>query len=870
MEHSSGEEDVLLNRFLSKQRPSLSDASQGSFGKSYESILSGADPGLGRPPPQNNYFGVQLPTNPASSIPQRQSQPQVPSSPTRTFDRTTFSESSPGGHSHYQTHVDIDYNNMGQVIGAVMKQSETIRKLQQAVNDLETTRQQAPPNSPPKWSELKRTLASKSNFAEVDDLRSKIRSLEEQVQTMSRKETKRPFTPTDVKEALKMLESEDDLSPGKTVNMDLKFQEFSTKIEKSMKDQIQNMLKKSVDHLRTDLKSDFTNLVGTTLLSSHTKELPPKAAYDLLQGSRSDYIEFGRIRELLADLQTRCSSIESQMSGRNQYRTNGTDASPIRQKIYSLEATVSKALKEFETLKSDSDTLKKTQLDMFTLKNELERLKARTLKDVKQAIGKTEEFSLALQECRNVISSQSQKESQLSVELSKAVKEVNSLKVQLAERKTAEEELRSRLEALEKVQKGVVETITDISEAENRVQKRIDFHAVAVENLRKEHKNMKEEQWQKQSQAPIALANLKSDVMEEVARVERNIDQKVDTAVIEELMRHLATRDEVSNLFKSITRDMNVEGRIKDSLRQDITVHIMQEARHKMGIIADSLSSTLYEKLSQELKVDLFKLKRSMAESFDNVPKNDDGSMERFVAEVNSLRSKLDRHMKACRDEVSKISHSVASIRNDRSVSPSIEKKEAPQQLSIDHIPAEAVKEISQLISRDFDEKFFLLCSDLSACKSAYQMAASQPFFKCGQWIWRSNQLKNGSAIPWNFETANTDPDNFKWEQEQPFIRVAEAGLYEITFAFFTKSRPSIQVVVNGESVMSAINSPTYVVHHGSGFVHGGEGKLEQGCVTGISLMDFLALPAKSTVALHYHANKKMPMCHGFLGLKRL
>jgi hypothetical protein len=61
--------------------------------------------------------------------------------------------------------------------------------------------------------------------------------------------------------------------------------------------------------------------------------------------------------------------------------------------------------------------------------------------------------------------------------------------------------------------------------------------------------------------------------------------------------------------------------------------------------------------------------------------------------------------------------------------------------------------------------------------------------------------------------------------------------LYEISLAFFTKAKPSIQLVVNGESVLSAINSPSYVVQHSSGFVLDGNGKLEHGTVTGISLV---------------------------------
>lgn len=88
--------------------------------------------------------------------------------------------------------------------------------------------------------------------------------------------------------------------------------------------------------------------------------------------------------------------------------------------------------------------------------------------------------------------------------------------------------------------------------------------------------------------------------------------------------------------------------------------------------------------------------------------------------------------------------------------------------------------------------------------------------------------------------------------------------------AFFTKSKPSIQLVVNGESVMSAINSPSYIVHHSSGYIIDGHGKMQEGVVSGLSLVDFLALPSKSTLSIHYHGVKKQSPGHGFFGLRKL
>lgn len=34
------------------------------------------------------------------------------------------------------------------------------------------------------------------------------------------------------------------------------------------------------------------------------------------------------------------------------------------------------------------------------------------------------------------------------------------------------------------------------------------------------------------------------------------------------------------------------------------------------------------------------------------------------------------------------------------------------------------------------------------------------------RWIWRSGRTRS-SAVPWNVEVLNTDPDNFIWEQDK-------------------------------------------------------------------------------------------------------
>jgi hypothetical protein len=38
---------------------------------------------------------------------------------------------------------------------------------------------------------------------------------------------------------------------------------------------------------------------------------------------------------------------------------------------------------------------------------------------------------------------------------------------------------------------------------------------------------------------------------------------------------------------------------------------------------------------------------------------------------------------------------------------------------------------------------------------------------------------------------------------------------------FYSKKRPTVQIIVNGKSLISAINNSSYVVHHSSGKLKG-------------------------------------------------
>ncbi len=75
-----------------------------------------------------------------------------------------------------------------------------------------------------------------------------------------------------------------------------------------------------------------------------------------------------------------------------------------------------------------------------------------------------------------------------------------------------------------------------------------------------------------------------------------------------------------------------------------------------------------------------------------------------------------------------------------------------------------------------------------------------------GRWIWKSSKLKSSTLVPWEIQAVNTCPDNFLWEKNQTSVIAVAPGLYEIALGFYAKTKPTVQIHVNGEPVLSCSN----------------------------------------------------------------
>jgi len=125
-----------------------------------------------------------------------------------------------------------------------------------------------------------------------------------------------------------------------------------------------------------------------------------------------------------------------------------------------------------------------------------------------------------------------------------------------------------------------------------------------------------------------------------------------------------------------------------------------------------------------------------------------------------------------------------------------------------------------------------------------------------GRWAWRSGELRAGNAIPWEVQLINTQPDNFLWERDKSTLLVVAAGMYQVSFGFFARKKPNVQLLVNGEPILTSTSAPAAIQTTRKGVA-----------VTGLTLVDFLSLPARARVALCYTGETE---AEGFLALSKL
>lgn len=92
----------------------------------------------------------------------------------------------------------------------------------------------------------------------------------------------------------------------------------------------------------------------------------------------------------------------------------------------------------------------------------------------------------------------------------------------------------------------------------------------------------------------------------------------------------------------------------------------------------------------------------------------------------------------------------------------------------------------------------------ISLQKLEGRVLACEPRIRRARWLWRSGDTSQGGWIPWEFEALNSSPQLFEWRPtEASYITTTHAGLYHVSVGIFTHNHATIQLCIQGETILT-------------------------------------------------------------------
>ena len=336
-------------------------------------------------------------------------------------------------------------------------------------------------------------------------------------------------------------------------------------------------------------------------------------------------------------------------------------------------------------------------------------------------------------------------------------------------------------------------------------------------------------------------------------KINQKLNEKLDIKKFEEFLNGL--KEDLDNKLDIITMKKTNE-------------EIINEINDKIRHLYSDINKELSEKVNKN-ELDIILAENNLAGINNNLNNNDSSNekvslqdFEDFINNVNvQLKQKLD--INKFNNIISTFNSNFENIHKDMN-----SKADLKNILEIlkNKIDKEKYLELINELKQDLASKTPLLDFSSAMDNQAIINDTLCNENNIGRWLWKSGKVKNNLSIPWEVQVINTSNDNFLWEKDKSIIGIKEGGLYEIKMGFFADKKPMIQILVNGEVVISAINSNSYVIHQSPGGRMKGTGKTSFGNVTGLTLIDFILLPDNAKLSVSYTGEKGI----GFLGIKKL
>ncbi|KXZ50641.1 hypothetical protein GPECTOR_15g325 [Gonium pectorale] len=421
-----------------------------------------------------------------------------------------------------------------------------------------------------------------------------------------------------------------------------------------------------------------------------------------------------------------------------------------------------------------------------------------------------------------------------------------------------------------------------------------------------------------------------------VAEVSAALAQKADLAEVEDKLRDKISRkmfQEGMSRKADVAQLDQVETRLGQELADVRTL-----AGRKADATAVEEVSSRTERLRQRVEADsdtTAAALRTISATFDNTLADVRGRLEGTATQMASLQRNLgalEQGLRevdtAFRETISKKADAVEVYRlldrkaDATAVTEALQHKASQETVDMVLAKVDNALDLSarvEALQRDVESKIgeAKVCAELenkAPVNEIMRLERQQGVINSGfaqnlhmaRWLWKSTRTKAGNAVPWEIQAVNTDSDNFLWEEGKATIVTVAPGLYEVYFGFYPaagasrkgRAPPLIQLLINGEVAMVAVNNPS-AIQAGSGGAAGayigaaspagarsprtGTSSIASGPpgmeratsttglvtsnTTGLTGWDVLSLPAKAKIAVTYQGEDRG---EGFLGLRKL
>ena len=286
-----------------------------------------------------------------------------------------------------------------------------------------------------------------------------------------------------------------------------------------------------------------------------------------------------------------------------------------------------------------------------------------------------------------------------------------------------------------------------------------------------------------------------------------------------------------ADLLKNISKKMDAE-EVKSILEQKVDINSFQKV---MNAKASSIET-------ESIKLTLSKFNEEIQNKI---------SIEKFESFIESISSNIQE------------------IKNDLVLKGNIDEimSYLKNKANIDDVNKALVEIHDELDSKSSLEDFNHAMNNQNSINTYLAKENS-----IAKYLWNSGSVSKGYAVPWEEQIINTMPENIIWEKDDISITVKNKGIYLISLGFFVEEKPTIQVMINGESVLSQVNSNAFIVRQENSKEFN-LGKIDikdendNNCTTGLTMNEFLYLRNMSKIVISYSGSNSVK---GIISIKQI